>query len=154
MAQLVNVIAPMMITREKLWLQTIYLPLQLFAMHCKGYALDTYAQCETYDTKDYKQVPYLDVSSSYDPGTRELVVNVVNRHQDRPIESSIINQKGFLDPAAEIFTVNAADLMDENSADEQKVKTVDKKMSIAGNTFSYSFPAHSFTMIKLKIKPD
>jgi alpha-N-arabinofuranosidase len=154
MAQLVNVIAPMMITRKKLWLQTIYLPLQLFAMHCKGYALDTYAQCETYDTKDYKQVPYLDVSSSYDPGTRELVVNVVNRHQDRPIESSIINQKGFLDPAAEIFTVNAADLMDENSADEQKVKTVDKKMSIAGNTFSYSFPAHSFTMIKLKIKPD
>jgi alpha-N-arabinofuranosidase len=154
MAQLVNVIAPMMITQDKLWLQTIYMPLQLFAMHCKGYALDTYTQCDTYDTKDYQQVPYLDVSSSYNPETRELLVNVVNRHQDRAIESGILNQKGLLDSEAEVFTVSAPDLTDENSVNEQKVKTAEKKISIAGNSFSYNFPAHSFTMIKLKIKPE
>jgi alpha-N-arabinofuranosidase len=154
MAQLVNVIAPMMVTRDKLWLQTIYLPLQLFAQHCKGYALDTYAQSETYDTKDYKQVPYLDVSSTYDPRSGELLVNVVNRHQDRAIESTVINQKGLLAAEAELFTVNAAGLMDENSVQEQKVKTEEKKIRLTGNNFSYSFPAHSFTMIKLKVKPD
>src|SRR5262249_25109666 len=145
MAQLVNVIAPMMITQDKLWLQTIYMPLQLFANHCKGYALETYTRCDTYDTKDYQQVPYLDVSSTYDPESRELLVNVVNRQQDRAIESEILNQKGLLGAEAEVFTVNSAALTDENSVSEQKVKTTWKKLSIAGNSFSYPFPAHSFT---------
>jgi alpha-L-arabinofuranosidase len=153
MAQLVNVIAPMMINQDKLWVQTIYMPLQLFANNCKGYALDTYTRSDTYDTKDYQQVPYLDVSASYNPESRELLVNVVNRHEDRAIESGILNQKGLLEKDAEVFTVNAAALTDENSITEQKVKTTEKKISIAGNTFSYNFPAHSFTMIKLKIKP-
>jgi alpha-N-arabinofuranosidase len=154
MAQLVNVIAPMMVSQDKLWLQTIYMPLQLFAKNCRGYSLDSYTRCETYDTKEYSGVPYLDVSSSYSPETRELLINVVNRHQEKAIESGILNQKGLLDNEAKVYTVNSAALTDENSADEQKVKISEKRISVPGNSFSYVFPAHSFTMIKLKIKPE
>ena len=46
----------------------------------------------TYKTQKYAAVPYLDVSAAYDNGT--LVLNVVNRHRDQPIEVEIQSQKG------------------------------------------------------------
>jgi alpha-L-arabinofuranosidase len=152
MAQLVNVIAPMMVTHDKLWLQTIYYPLQLFAQNCRGEALETFLQCDRYDAGEYKQVPYLDVSSVYDRERGEIILNVVNRHQDKAIETSILNQTGKLSSQATVYEINAANLTDENSVDEQKVKTTTRDITIAGDKFSYLFPAHSFTMIRVKVK--
>ncbi|HEY4874008.1 MAG TPA: alpha-L-arabinofuranosidase C-terminal domain-containing protein, partial [Puia sp.] len=152
MAQLVNVIAPMMVTNDKLWLQTIYYPLQLFATNCNGYALDAFVQCETYDDKDYKKIPYLDVSSSYNDKTEEITINVVNKNESKAIETSIVNEFGKLETKATVYEINSANMMDENSVNEQKVKPAQKEINIKGDNFDYTFPAHSFTMIKLKIK--
>ena len=152
MAQLVNVIAPMMVTGDKLWLQTIYYPLQLFATNCNGYALDALVQCDTYDTKDHKQIPYLDVSSSYNDKTREMIISVVNKNESKAIETSIVNEFGKLENKATVYEINSANMMDENSVNEQKVKTNQKEINIKGDNFDYIFPAHSFTMIKLKVK--
>jgi alpha-N-arabinofuranosidase len=151
MAQLVNVIAPMMITKDKLWLQTIYYPLQLFAANCEGIALENYVDCPTYDAGDYKQVPYLDVSTVFNNTTGELIVNVVNRHLDKAIETNLINQTGKLTGTATVYEVNSNDLKDENSVTEQKVKTVEKKLPVNADGFTYSFPAHSFTQLKIKL---
>ena len=97
MAQLVNVIAPMMITGGKLWRQPIYFPLQLFAQNCQGQSLQTYVQCDTYDVDNLKRVPYLDVTSVYNDKTQELIINVVNRHETKSIETAILsNQYGKL----------------------------------------------------------
>lgn len=151
MAQLVNVIAPMMITNDKLWKQTIYYPLQLFANNCFGESLDSYLQCDTYDAGDYKKVPYLDISSAYNDRTGELVINVVNRHLEKPIETNIVNEFGKLDGKATVYEVNSGNITDENSVDNQKVKIASKQISVQDNGFVYSFPAHSFTMIKVKL---
>jgi alpha-N-arabinofuranosidase len=151
MAQLVNVIAPMMITNDKLWKQTIYYPLQLFASNCYGESLDTYLNCDTYDAGDYKKVPYLDVSSAYNDKTGELVINVVNRHLEKSIETNIVNQFGKLQGKATVYTVNSGNISDENSVDQQKVKTQSKEVAVKENGLVYSFPAHSFTMIKVKL---
>jgi alpha-L-arabinofuranosidase len=152
MAQLVNVIAPMMVTGDRLWLQTIYYPLQLFAKNCTGKSIDAFTQCDQYDAGEFKQVPYLDVSSVYDEKNHELIVNVVNRHADRPIETTLVNQSGALNGKATVIELNSASLSDENSVNEQKVKPVSREMEISGNTFVYTFAPHSFTMIRLKIK--
>ena len=152
MAQLVNVIAPMMVTNDKLWLQTIYYPLQLFAANCNGYALDAFVQCETYDDKEYKKIPYLDVSSSYNDKTQEMTINVVNKNESKGIETSIVNEFGKLETKATVYEINSANMMDENSVNEQKVKPAQKEINIKDDNFDYTFPAHSFTMIKLKIK--
>jgi alpha-L-arabinofuranosidase len=149
MAQLVNVIAPMMVTNDRLWMQTIYYPLQLFAANCMGQSLESFVDCPVYDAGDYKKIPYLDVSSVYNDKTNELVINVVNRHKDQPIETTIENQNGKLASNATILEVNSADMKDENSVREQKVKTAEKKLMINGNGFTYRFPAHSFTQIKI-----
>jgi alpha-N-arabinofuranosidase len=152
MAQLVNVIAPMMVTDDKLWRQTIYYPLALFAANCNGYALETFVQCDSYDHGDYKQTPYLDVSSSYNDKTQEITINVVNKNETKAIETSIVNEFGRLENKAIVYEINSPGLMDENSVNEQKVKSNQKEINTKGDNFEYTFPAHSFTMIKLKVK--
>ena len=152
LAQLVNVIAPMMVTNDKLWKQTTFYPLELFADNCYGKALDTYTDCDTYDAGDYKNVPYLDVSSAYNDKTGELIINVVNRHLEKSIETSLVNQFGKLESKATVYEVNAEKITDENSVTEEKVKTKMKEIPVKENGFVYSFRAHSFTMIKVKLK--
>jgi len=151
MAQLVNVIAPMMVTDGKLWLQPIYFPLQLFAQNCQGSNLNTWVQCDKYDAGDYKQVPYLDVTSIYNEKLQEVVINVVNRHKDKAIETSIANQFGKLDSKGRIAELNS-NLDDENSVKEQKVKIQTKEIAVSEGGLTYTFPAHSFTQIRIKIK--
>ncbi len=150
LAQLVNVIAPMMVTNDRLWFQTTYYPLQLFAQNCRGTSIETFVDCDTYKEKD-DNVPYLDVSTVYNDSTKEIIINAVNRHLDKGIETSIQNQFGKLAGKATIYEINSKNIYDENTVDEQKVKTVQKEIDINGNDFTYIFPAHSFTMIKIKL---
>lgn len=151
MAQLVNVIAPMMVTNDKLWAQTIFYPLQLFGTNCFGQSISAFVDGDTYDVGDQKAVPYLDVSTAYNEAKQELVINVVNRSEDKAVETSIINQFGTLADKAEIAEVNSKNIYDENNENEQKVRSVNKQITIKGNSFTYSFPAHSFTQIKVKL---
>jgi alpha-N-arabinofuranosidase len=151
MAQLVNVIAPMMVTDGKLWLQPIYFPLQLFAQNCVGSNLNTLVQCDRYDAGDFRQVPYLDVTSVYNEKLGEVVLNVVNRHKDKAIETAVANQFGKWDTKGKVAEVNA-NLDDENSPSVQKVKIQNKEITVSESGFTYTFPAHSFTQIRIKIK--
>jgi alpha-N-arabinofuranosidase len=151
MAQLVNVIAPMMVTNDQLWKQPIYYPLQLVARNCQGQSIDALVLCDTYDAGDYKQVPYLDVSNVYNKTTGELVINVVNRHKDQAIEASILSQSGTFNGTASIAEVNSGDLADENSTSQQKVGVKEKQQAVKGDRFTYAFPAHSFTQIRIKL---
>jgi alpha-N-arabinofuranosidase len=146
MAQLVNVIAPMFTNEKELFLQTIYYPLQLFATHSRGKALNVFVDSPTYKTQKYAAVPYLDVSAAYDNGT--LVLNVVNRHRDQPIEVEIQSQKGNFSGSFEVTEVNGPDIKAENTFGSTKVQTAKKTISASGDRFKYQFPAHSYTMIK------
>jgi alpha-L-arabinofuranosidase len=152
-AQLVNVIAPMMVTNDKLWKQTIYYPLQLFASNVYGSSVNSFVQCDTFNIAKYKGVSYLDVSSAYNTASQTLVVNVVNRHPSKSIETSIENQYGTADKKGIAYEVNAANLKDENSVKEEKVKTMERSFTIPGKNFTYTFPAHSFTQLLIKVKP-
>lgn len=163
MAQLVNVIAPIFTNEEGLYKQTIYYPLQLFTHHVHGTSLDVFVDCDTYDTEEFsiglgesrtvqKNVPYLDVSAAYDDG--EVVICVVNRHKDKALSTEIISQYGDFEGRFEIYEINAPSVKSVNNFGKTTVKTVEKPavdIEGAGDSFTYSFPPHSFTMIKGQI---
>ena len=151
-AQLVNVIAPMMITGDKLWRQTTYYPLQLFASNCFGFSLDVLVKCDTFNTEKYQGLPYLDLSAAYQPASSKVVLNVVNRHPSKSIEATIENQFGTPDKQGQSFEIFSPGLKDENSVEEQKVKTVAKSFSVTGKNFVYTFPAHSFTQLIIRLR--
>jgi alpha-N-arabinofuranosidase len=153
MAQLVNVIAPIRAEAKELWLQTIYFPLELFANNCSGVSLQPYVACDTYDAGSRKGVPYLDVSSAFDPATKTLLLNVVNRHRERSLETEIISQTGRFVDRGVAYEVNGPDPKSENNADKQNVKTITKEITNGGSDrIIYQFPPHSFTLIKIGLR--
>lgn len=154
LAQLVNVIAPIFVENDKMWRQTTYYPFQLFAQHSRtGTSLDHHLSGPTYDAGEYRAVPYLDVSTVYRADTRELVINVLNRHPEQAIETTILNQTGTLTGPLTVYEVNGSALTDENSVAGEKVKTVQKSFPTSGNVVRYRFPAHSVTVLKGRVTP-
>jgi len=152
-AQLVNVIAPMMITNDTLWKQTIYYPLQLFATHCYGASVTPFVQSDTFNTAKYKGLPWLDVSCAYNKATHSMAINVVNRHPSKSIETAIENQFGVPGRQGMAYEIYSPGLKDGNSVREQKVKTMEKSLAVSGKTFTYTFPPHSFTQLVITIQP-
>jgi len=148
MAQLVNVIAPIFTNEKGLFLQTIYYPLQLFANNVKGTALELFVQCPNFESKRFGPAPYLDTSASYDRGT--LVLNIVNRHREQPVDVEFeIQDKSFTGPA-EVMEVNGPDIKTENDFGVTKVKSSVSSAKTDGRKLQYRCPAHSYSMIKVK----
>ena len=162
MAQLVNVIAPIFTNETGMYKQTIYYPLALFANNVFGTSLDVALDCDTYDTEEFaigmsetttqqSNVPYLDVSATYKNG--EVIFCVVNRNKDKAIPTDLISQTGLFDGSFEVYEVNGPDTKADNDFGKTTVETK-QKPSIQvkkSDKFTYSFPPHSFTMIKGKI---
>ena len=151
MAQLVNVIAPVFTSKEGLWYQTIFYPLELIANNCRGVALETFLECEKFKSRQ-GDLPYLDVASSYNSDKSEIVISVVNRNKDAAIRTDIICQTGIFDGTMIVSEINGKDLMAENSANSQTIQTVTREQKIKGDKFTYEFPAHSYTMLQISIK--
>jgi alpha-N-arabinofuranosidase len=78
---------------------------------------------------------------------------VVNRHKDKTITSDIISNSGTFTGEAETQLLNIASLEEPFTFDKQEqYKPVKKEISVKGNKISCSFPAHSFTQIKVGVK--
>jgi alpha-L-arabinofuranosidase len=162
MAQLVNVIAPVFTNETGMFKQTIYYPLALFANNIKGTSLDVFVDCDTYNTQKFfiglgesttqqSNVPYLDVSSTYQNG--EVYIVVVNRNKEKAITTDIICQTGEFGGNVEVFEINGPDVKAENDFGKETVRTVSKPfLKTKGTTLTYAFPAHSITMLKGKIE--
>ena len=161
MAQLVNVIAPIFTSETGLYKQTIYYPLELFSSMMHGTALDVFVDCDTYDTERFfiglgesttqqTGVPYLDVSATMQG--EEVVIAVVNRNKDEAIRTDIIAQEGKFSGPVQVFEVNGPDIKSSNDFNKTDVQTVKKQpVKTGGESFSYSFPPHSLTLLKGKL---
>lgn len=146
MAQIVNVIAPIFTNEKEMFLQTIYYPLQLFAKNSKGSALELFVESPVYKSKRRDGVPYLDVSAAYDNGS--LVLNAVNRHRDQAMEVEFEAEDKAFAGGFEASEVNGPDIKAENDFGVTKVQTVTKRVEASGKKMRYSFPPHSYTMLK------
>ena len=79
LAQLVNVIAPIMTSDTGIWRQTTYYPYWLTCKYGQGIALQTQVHCPTYANKKYGNVPIVDSVAVYNEEAEELVVFAVNK---------------------------------------------------------------------------
>ena len=98
---------------------------------------------------------YLDVSSTYNAKERAVYVNVLNRSKDKDLSTRIENQEGQLETEIGVWELNHADLKATHTFnDDKKVRPVSRTVSaqIQNNAFSYTFPAHSLTILRLKLK--
>ncbi|MGF1584485.1 MAG: alpha-N-arabinofuranosidase [Bacteroidales bacterium] len=157
MAQLVNVIAPIFTNEKDLFRQTIYFPLELFANNALGTSLDIFVECDEYtltgstaSEAGRNSFPYLDVSATYNDG--EVVIAVINRHQEEHINTDIISQTGNFAGSFTVHEITGPDIKAVNDFGNEVVKTVEKpQVRARGDRFTYSFPPLSVTMLKGRI---
>ena len=139
--------------REKGTFKTpLFYTYKLFSNNCRGSSVDTYVQCDTFNTDKYKGIPYLDVTSVYSKEENSVIINVINRSKEKSIGTDIINSSGDFTGKATISEVNSSDINAPFSYDEQsKYTPAVKEIPVKDNQFNYSFPPHSFTQIIIKV---
>ncbi len=85
MAQLVNVIAPIMTSDTGAWMQTIYFPYMHASVYGRGTVLNTVVQSPTYESK-HGDAPFVDSVVVYNEETDELTLFAVNKDLDSEME--------------------------------------------------------------------
>jgi len=131
----------------------LFYTFKLFSNNCRGNSVDTYVECDTFNTEKYKGVPYLDVTSVYNEETNTVYINVINRDKDKAVTTDIFNGSGTFTGKAEAQLLTATSLDERFTFDKQdEYKPVTEEIKVEGNKISYSFPPHSFTQIKVEVK--
>jgi alpha-N-arabinofuranosidase len=152
MAQLVNVLPPIIAKPDGLLLQSIFFPLELFANHNGMVAVEPWVDCETFDSERYGKVPYLDVSASYDPEDRVLTVNMVNRDKGNaaPVRMEV-GPGGFADRAT-LFHVVGDGPKAQNTFDEpDNVGVVKLTNDATGRAATVELPPCSVTVMRVPV---
>lgn len=83
LAQLVNVIAPIMTNADGLFLQTIYFPYSWALQFAKGAVLNLVVESAGYDVPGMENVPYIDAAMTFDENARTMTLFALNRDLSR-----------------------------------------------------------------------
>ncbi|THE12503.1 alpha-N-arabinofuranosidase [Bacillus timonensis] len=152
MAQLVNVIAPIMTeTGGGVWKQTIFYPYYYTSVYGRGAALHSIVDSPKYDSKDYTDVPYLDQSVIFNEENDELVIFAVNRNMENQllVDVDIRSFEGY--KLVEHVVLENENPKAVNSVEHQQVKPHTSNNSyIENGTLIAVLPKMSWNMLRLK----
>lgn len=152
MAQLVNVIAPIMTeTGGGVWKQTIFYPFYYTSVYGRGIALNPIIISPKYDSKDYSDVPYLDSSVVYNEERGELVIFAVNRHLESTmvVDVDLRSFDGF--QVVEHVVLENDDIKATNTIHHERVKPHSNGQTfIEDSKLVGILPKLSWNMIRLK----
>jgi alpha-N-arabinofuranosidase len=155
LAQMVNVIAPIMTNEEGYFLQPTYFPLVEFGRQRGNMSLDVWVEGPSYSLRNRPPLGYLDVSSTYDEETGVVHVNVLNRSESRDIPTRIEIQEGSPEANIGIWEMNHPDLKATHTfGDDERVRPARDTLSVevVDDGFVYTFPAHSLTVLSLQVR--
>ncbi len=167
LAQLVNVIAPIVTSKEGLFLQTIYHPLRLYAEQMQEIVLDTHVESPEIaltaenDLSDWGQKiarlgPFqqLDVAATIDATGNVLTLAVVNRDLELAHTTTIQFASPTTIREGAAYEVNGPDVRGENSFASPETVTAQQRpveLPDADQPLRYTFPAHSLTVLRLQL---
>lgn len=89
LAQIVNVIAPILTKPDGMLIQSIYYPFLLFSQHASGVSLNSIVDGPTHVAGARGEVPTLDVSACYEPETDSVCVFIVNRSLSKDVDLQV-----------------------------------------------------------------
>lgn len=153
LAQIVNVIAPILTRPEDLVLQTIFYPFELYSRVCGPTALDIFWGGETFAGGEYTGLRVLDICATLDDAQRQLALLVVNRSQDQPMETEIALAAGRFAGPVQAFVVNGPEIKAENTFDApDNVGTRELSLTADGSSWRYTFEPHSVTALVAEVQ--
>ncbi|MCL6458718.1 MAG: alpha-N-arabinofuranosidase, partial [Gorillibacterium sp.] len=154
MAQLVNVIAPIMtLNGGGAWRQTIFYPFLHASVFGRGHALVPLIQSPKYDTKRITDVPYLEAIAVHNEEQGEVTIFAVNRHLEEELlfEVDLRSFKSF--QLLEHIVMASDDLKAVNTESNPNLVKPDKNGNavIEGTQVKASLRKASWNVIRLKV---
>jgi alpha-N-arabinofuranosidase len=149
LAQLVNVIAPIVTGPDGLVLQSIFHPLEQFRRTTGSVALDAWWDGETFSGGTHQGVRTLDVSASLDPDARRLSVHVVNRDAELPQEVVIELADGCFAGDLRVSMVTGPSLSAANTfAEPDAVTATEESIEVPpSDRYRHSLPPRSVSAL-------
>ena len=148
MAQLVNVLAPIMTENGgKAWVQTTFYPFLYGVRHGRGHALRTVTQCDSYKTDDGLTVPYIE--SVVIAGEDAVTLFAVNRSLEEDMELTLaLEDFGSLKPV-EHTELYCEDLKAVNTKDASPVQPKQRELpQFDGAQAQIKLKKHSWNMVR------
>jgi len=154
MAQLVNVIAPIMTSDTGAWRQTIFYPYQLTGKFGQGTVLQTQVSCPTYDNDRFGMVPYIDSVVVYNENAREVVVFAVNKDLHEDCELAVDLRQFENISVIEHITLHDEDLYAVNTqaCPDRITPVCCSGAACNGETLKAVVQHKSWNMIRLRVK--
>ena len=151
-AQSVNVISPLMTTKDGLVKQTTWWPLLLFCKYMKGWSVATHLSCTSYNGETEPKwmrgtvdTPWLDVSATVNDNSVNMVV--VNIHPSKTLSTHLEG----VEPSqgdVHVHTVTADSWEATNTAEKEMVGM---KEDLVKASDRFDFPSKSITMLRWKL---
>ena len=147
LAQLVNVIAPIMTNANGLLRQTIYYPYSWALEFARGAALELLVESATYDVSGMGAVGYVDAAATHQADTGKIALFLLNRDLAKSHQVEIV-WEGSSPRAGEAVVLTGSDLKATNTFDAPARVTPQKaeKSSIAGGRTTLELPPRSYTV--------
>ncbi len=153
LAQIVNVIAPLLTTRDAVLKQSIFYPFALFSKLAVGAALDVVVKSPVHKTARFGEVPLLDVGASYDAAGSASAIFIVNRSQTESLAVDLRWQDLAPRSLAGVYQVAGTDPKAANSFDKPD-NVIARQVAVPavdGKVATLVVPPLSFTAIDARI---
>ena len=149
LAQIVNVIAPLLTTSNQVLRQTTFYPFMFYSRYSKGLALDVLTQAPRYETRAYGSMPVLDVSATYDPATEQSAVFLVNRSQTEPLTTELIWQAEAPQEIRAVYQLACDDPKAANTFQQPETVIPHRiaRAPVSDHTTTLTLPPLSFTVV-------
>lgn len=149
LAQLVNVIAPIMTNENGLLRQTTYYPYSWALEFARGAALDLLVESPVYDVPRLGEVPYVDVAGTLQAESGKMALFLMNRDLTKPRQVEIV-WEGSSPRAGEAIVLTGSDLKASNTfeAPGRVMPQKGEKPSNSAGRSSLELPPRSYTVVQ------
>jgi alpha-L-arabinofuranosidase len=150
LAQLINVIAPIMTNADGLFRQTIYYPYSWALQFARGAALNVLVESSTYEVKGMDPVPHLDATATHNAADGSVVLFILNRDLQKSHDVEVVWEDQA--PARILTTslLTGDDLKAVNSfqSPQRVAPQAFVKPAITNGRTKFEVPARSYTMLQ------
>jgi len=165
LAQLVNVIAPIMTNSNGLYRQTIFFPYAWALQYARGSALSLAVESPNYpvtagpasgsrtefSTLGIESVPYVDASATFDKSAGRYSIFLFNRDLANPRDVELFWEDAAPTRVMESLTLTGSDLKAHNGFDtpQKVVPQALEKPALTNGRVQLRLPARSYTVINV-----
>lgn len=153
LAQIVNVIAPLLTKRDGLLVQSIYYPIVAFAQHARGLSLVPALEGPTYKAGERGDVAALDAAMSYDEATGTVAAFLVNREQQQEMQVALSLGDQRFGEVLSVEVLGGDDVKAANSWEEPRrvaPRSAEARVSEAGELI-VTVPAPGFAVVRARV---